>query len=268
MTNMRLIYENAAKTTNTITASTTAGTLSTANLQNDDKKSVWRATTTSGTLTAIWTAAQTINAVALPFCNLTSSATMRVRGYTNLADGSPAFDTTALACCAYVAGAFKNTGVAYFDRGGGVYVSLFFTGSAVKKLVIDLADSTNAAGYIEAGCLVIGDYWQPDYNPDWGLGIGWKDLSTHERSDNGSPKTDIKPRHKTISMSLSSMSETDKTTMLGIMRNWGVSNPIYFCLFPDAPTQDNQIYGKLSQLGQLSFDFINRYKTSIEIEEI
>lgn len=266
--NIRLAFNNAAKTA-TLTASTTAGTLEASNLQNDEKTSIWRSTATTATLTATWSDAQSVTMVAIPFCNLTSSATMRVRGYTNVADGSPAFDTTALACCAYAAGTFKQIpGAAQFAYGGGVYAVLFFTGAAVKKIVIDLADSTNPAGYIEAGCLFIGDSWQPEHNPDWGLGLGWADSSIHTRNASGSQKTDVKCRYKTLSMSLSSMSEADKTTILGIMRNYGVSNPVYFCLFPDTPTQDNQIYGKLSQLGQLSFEFVNRYKTGIEIEEI
>lgn len=78
MSNMRIVYDNVVSRA-VLAASSTAGALAVANLQADDKSSVWRAMGTTARLTATWSAAEPIAAVALPFCNLSPTATMRVR---------------------------------------------------------------------------------------------------------------------------------------------------------------------------------------------
>ena len=78
MSNMRIVYDNAADRA-TVTASSTAGALVVANLLTDRKSDVWRATGPAASIYAAWPAAEAIQAVALPFCNLSPAATMRVR---------------------------------------------------------------------------------------------------------------------------------------------------------------------------------------------
>ncbi|PIG31051.1 hypothetical protein CLU93_5403 [Janthinobacterium sp. 35] len=78
MTNLRIIYDNAADRA-ALTASTTAGTLGVANLQNNRKGRPWRATGTTARLGATWAVPERIGGVFLPFCNLSPTASMRVR---------------------------------------------------------------------------------------------------------------------------------------------------------------------------------------------
>nr|WP_314606570.1 hypothetical protein [uncultured Janthinobacterium sp.] len=78
MANLRIIYDNAADRA-ALTASTTAGTLGVANLQNNRKGRPWRATGTTARVAATWAAPERIGGVFLPFCNLSPAATMRVR---------------------------------------------------------------------------------------------------------------------------------------------------------------------------------------------
>src|SRR5438874_12331165 len=98
MPNIRVIYNNAADRA-TLTADTTAGSLAVTNLLSDIKSAVWRATKTSGTITATWTKAEPIGGVILPFCNLSSEALVRVRGYANVNDTTPLFDTGNIQAC-------------------------------------------------------------------------------------------------------------------------------------------------------------------------
>src|SRR5687767_14928297 len=97
MANLRIVTENIA-TSATLSTSTTAGILVANNMKTNVKSQVWRATTTSGTITATWASPQQVACVALPFCNLTSTATIRVQGTLS---GGAVFDTTALPACAY-----------------------------------------------------------------------------------------------------------------------------------------------------------------------
>jgi len=79
MPNLRIVSDNAIARAAALVASTTAGGLAAANLAIDKKSSVHRATDTSVTYTASWPTAEPLGCVALPFCNLSPTAQMRVR---------------------------------------------------------------------------------------------------------------------------------------------------------------------------------------------
>jgi hypothetical protein len=277
MSNLRIVFSNAANRAATLAAADEAGVLVAGNLLTDIKSHVYRSTGTSSTLTLTWANAETVRCVALPYTNFSSSATLRVRGYTNAADPDPVFDTTALDCCPYTAASvfgwdINAPGVANFGYGGAVYAGLWFAGGSVKKLVIDIDDAANAAGYIEAGRLIVGDYWEPDYNADYGLQIGYKDASEHKRNEAGDLMTDVRPRAKTLTFGLSQAPPADRKKIMRILRGNGKPWPIYISVFPgnaDADLeQDHQIYGKLSDLSAITLANFELYASTIAIDEI
>jgi hypothetical protein len=142
---MRILYDNAADRA-TVTASTTAGTLVAANLKTDIKSSVWRSTAIPAAITLIWDDAEVCNAAILPFCNLTATATLRARGYTNAADPSPAIDTGALPGCAYAPFGMWDwgvdaLGVNAYSYGNGTY-ALTWDGSTLG-IVGDVSGTSN-----------------------------------------------------------------------------------------------------------------------------
>lgn len=275
---MRVVYDNAAKRTGvSIAASTTAGTLIAANLLTDNKAEVWRSTATSATLTQTFTSPELISCVALPFCNFTAAATMRVRGYTNIADPSPAFDTGNVLCCPPASlgnwtWAGLPLGVNSFIYGGGAYGVVWFTVAAVQKLVIDIIDTTNTEGYVEAACLVTGAHWTPDRNAEYGAEASFKDLTNNYRTDSGSLRSDIGTRHKTLKFDLKVMTPQDRATFWRIVKGAGLSIPIFISLFPensDAELEQNhQVYGKLSSISSIMAASYNIYSAPCEIEEI
>ena len=280
MSNLRILYNNLVDNGSVLSASTSAGSLLPANLQTNIKSQVWRSTATSATLTAVWQIAQAVNCVILPFTNLTNAATMRVRGYANITDvvgtATPTFDTTALTCCPYTSAAAFGwdtnvPGVANFGKAGGVYAALFFTGVASKKLVIDLVDTGNAAGYLEAARLLAGVYWSPVNNADWGIQCGFKTNSVHIRNDAGDLLTDVRAISKTISFNISMAPPADREVFMKIMR-LNISNPLYISFFPGDTDknfeQDYQIWGKLSQQSLLSLVKYSQYSSSISVDEI
>lgn len=79
MANLRIVTDNAVGRAASLVASSTAGALAVSNLQVDRKSSVWRAASTAAGLVLRWDDPEEIGAVALPFCNLSPTATMRVR---------------------------------------------------------------------------------------------------------------------------------------------------------------------------------------------
>lgn len=280
MSNLRIIDYNAANIA-TISTSTTAGTLVAANMLTDIKSQVWRSTGTSAAITATWTAGQSIDSVILPYSNLTKDATMRVRGYANSTDvvgvATPLFDST-LYCCPYTSASIFGwdtniPGVDNFGYGGAVYASAFIGAEAlIKKIYIEISDTTNSSGYIEVGRIVIGNYWEPTYNSDYGLSLNYEDRSSHNRNDGGDLMTDIQTRSKTITFSLSQFNASDREKLMKIYRSNGTSTPVYISFFPEDTDknleQDYQIYGKFDNLPPMALQWIDRYSVSLTIKEI
>lgn len=292
--NLRIIYQNIADTA-TLTASSTAGTTSVNNLKKDSKASIWRSSTSSTSsvkvnLVATFTSS-IIGGVILPFCNLTSAATIRVRGYTGTAPtlggtvdvptitavGTLIFDTGNVLACPYQplglwAWGSIPLGVNSYAYGGGTYGRVWFPPLACTSIVIEIID-TNTAQYIEGARLVIGSYWSPKFNTSYGLSTSMKDTSTHERSESGNLVTNRGISYNTLNFDLTWLTPADRLEFTRIVKGNGLPKPLLISLFPDNSTdyvkeQVHQIYGKLSQLGSVSHPMYEMYSTQIEIEEI
>lgn len=277
MNNLRIVYDNAAGRTATLVASSTAGSLVASNLLTDIKSLTWRATGTSATLTATWAAAETIGVVALPFCNFTSGATIRVRGYTNVGDPSPVLDTGTVSACVSVPAGLKGWGTAplgvnAFAYAGGAYACVWFAPTSVKQLTIDLADSTNPAGYVEVSRLVTGNYWSPTYNADFGASITAQDASKPFRNDAGDLLTELGTRYRSMNLNLSYMPATDRSALMNIFLGNGLAMPVFLSLYPQssdaALEQTHQIYAKLSAVGVMTAQVANTYSAPIVLDEV
>jgi hypothetical protein len=274
MPNLRIIYSNAVARNLSLVASSTAGSLAASNLLTDIKSQVWRSTSTTASLTLTWTNAETVGGVALPYTNLTPTATIRVRGYTNVGDASPAVDTGVVSACSYTPWTLGllPSGVNGFAYGVGAYACAWLAQTAVKKIVIDIVDSANTAGYIEAGRLVVGNYWSPAVNANLGAALTMLDTSKHLRNDAGDLMTDIGTRARKISVSLDNMVESDRIQFMNILRGNGMPNPIFFSLYPSSSSPDqeqsHQIYCKLSAIGAIVSSKYALYTAPLELEEV
>jgi hypothetical protein len=275
--NLRVVYDNAAERLSSIVASSTAGSLGVNNLLTNTKAEVWRSTSTTASLTIEWATGELISVVALPFCSLSSAATMRVRGYTIKTDVVAALDTgIKMACPASQFGELDwgnlPLGVNSYAFGGAAYGVIWFPVGAYEKIVVDIADTLNPLGYIEVSKIVTGAYWSPVINTEYGVQVGVQDNSRHERSDAGDLRSDRGVMFKTLSFDLSLMPAGDRNIMWNIIRGKGMSRPVFVSITPEATDsmeeQIFQIYGKLSKQGAIKYQFMNQYSTTIEIEEV
>lgn len=276
MPNLRIIYDNAADRA-VLSASSQAGALGPANLQRDGKSSLLRSVGTDLTITAVWPAPEIIGGVALPFCNLTPLALMRVRGYIEPSDATPAFDSGIVPACEYARlgmwdwGAI-SLGVNAFSYGGGTYARCWVPMRSIKKLVIDLADSGNPAACIEVTRLVTGAYWSPEQNASYGAGITPVDTSSQYRSDAGGQKVARGAVYRKLSLSLDHMTPLDRAELWRIVHGSGLSRPLFVSLYPDNDDveleQAHQVYGRLANLAAITTPSFQAYATNIEIEEL
>lgn len=275
--NLRIIYDNVVDSA-TLTASTSASGLPVTNLQKEQKGYVWRSTATSATITATWTTSQALGGVALPFCNLSNTATIQIKVYTNAGDASPVLDTGVKSAAAYTPtdlwGGLSSiaTGVNAYNYGGGTYARSWFAETTGKKLEIIISDTSNPSGYIELSRVVCGKYWAPEFNTSFGLSIGYVDTSEQIRTESGNLITSNGTVHKTMNFELAWLTDTDRARMLSILRGNGLRKPLFISLFPDdddvTKEQNFQIYGKLSNLAQVTHPIYTIYSSSIDIQEI
>jgi hypothetical protein len=293
--NLRVIYQNLADSA-TITASSTAGIGTPAtNLTKDTKSLVWRSATSSTTSPkanlVVTFASNIIGGVILPFCNLTSAATIRVRGYTGTAPtlagtvdaptvaatGTQVFDTGTVLAAPYQSAAetgtlaVSNNSYAY---GAGTYGRVWVpTPAACTSLLIEITDTGNADKYIEISRLVIGPYWTPKFNTSFGLSTSFKDLSTNSRSESGDLITNRNVRYRCMNFDMQYLTPDDRTSFTKILKGIGLAKGLFISLFPDNSEDWNkehshQIYGKLSQISDINHPLFGVYSTTVDIEEI
>lgn len=273
MPNLRIIHDNAADRS-TVSASTTAGALAAGNMLTDLKGQLHRSTGTSVTYTLTWPSFETVAGAALPACNLTADATIRVRGYDAAVGGELLADSgVQYACPGQVLGLWDWTGPINgnaFAYGGAAKAVCWLTDHyAVKRLVIDIEDAGNPAGHIDCARLVVGAYWSPEYNADYGATTGINDASQNARNDAGDLLTDRAALSETLQINLEMMPPADRARVNQIMRSSGTARPVLVALIPsDADPllqQDTLIYGKRQNAG-ITFDYFNAFGTSITVE--
>jgi hypothetical protein len=277
--NLRVIYQNLTDlSTTVITASSVANATTTpaANLQKDAKSLVWRtaANTNNATLTVSFGNTKIVRGVVLPFTNLTTTARITVTptGGTN---------TTAISnilACPYAQADlwdsnYLPTGANSYAYGSGTYARAWFpVAQTCTGLTINLSDAnvTN----IEASRLIIGDYWSPTYNTSFGLTSAPRSLSSTMRTESGDLVTNRGTQYNSMSFDLTWLTPSDRTIFTKILRSNGINKPLLISLFPDATSDDYdkeqtyQIYGKLSQLSNITHPMFSIYSSKIEIEEI
>ena len=276
--NLRIIYNNIADNTTTLVAINSDTGYSISNTKKDTKGLVWRSTSgnTSSTIDLSWNTSQSISSVVLPYTNLSSTATIRIRIYSDSLFANVIYDSgTSLAVLAvlpnYNAGI---TGVNYrYSFGGGSYVRKYIPQiDNCKALKIDIVDTNNTDGFLEISRIIAGTYWSPKYNTEYGLSVGISDSSNKYRTQTGNLITDIGTSSKTLSFNLSYMDNNDRDVLFSIIKSIGTKKSIHISLFPeDSDTTKEliyQVYGRFSDLATISNPMYSMYASTVNVEEV
>ena len=275
MPNLRIVSDNALERAATLTASSEASAaMSAAKLRIDDKDTLWRATGTTATLTLTWAAPEAVACVALPFCNFSPTATIRVRGYADSASTVLAFDTGPQPACPAPAARLRGWTAAQaasaYAYGGGALARAWFPEAQVRRIVIDLADPNNLQGYLEAACLVVAPYFSTKYNAS-DLSMTWVDTTDLYRKASGAQGADQGFKFRRLSIDLSLMPPADRAVANNILRQ-SRALPILVSLFPGssdfALENDNTAYCRRPDDSEMTTRFALAYSTTIKIEEI
>jgi hypothetical protein len=306
--NLRVIYQNIVDMAGTtITASSVASSTSTpiSNTQSDIKSRVWRTTTATNTIcnaafVVTSSNAIAISAVVLAFCNLSSVATIRVRGFTGTTpvlgatvDTAPTVTTTGATTIfdtsnigTYLVAPYQGLGdwnwgsnpngsSAYTNTRvyGRIWIPDAYTNLMCTSFVVEITDTNCPDKFIEISRIIMGSHWSPKYNTSYGLSSTIKDMSTTSRTEAGDLVTFIAPYYNTLTLDLKYLTKDDRTTLFKIIKAAGIRRAFYINLFPNnsddfGKEQIYQCYGKLVTIPGLTHDMFDIYSSQIEIEEI
>lgn len=270
MSNIRIIYDNAADRAVTSTSATMSNLPGT-NMFTDIKGQVCRSTGTALTITQTWTNAETLNGIILAFTNLSATAIMNVKAYTNAADTAPIYDVSNNCAQGSVS---SLSGVNSFAYGAGVYARQWLTSTVVaKKIVITITDTNNLAGYIEIGRLVVGNAFIPSFGVEQdNTSFTMVDSSEHTRTESGDMFVTVKPRYRKQQLSMPSLNKVDQSKMWKILFNNGMVKPLFISLHPnntDAELEQiHMLYGRLVTSPGMGTPYWNYKSATLDIEEI
>ena len=270
MANLRVIYNNLADAATIVASTTSAGSVD--NLKNTQKTSIHRSTGATITYTLTWSTAQSVSCVALPATNLQAGDTIKVLVYTETADATALYESPVLqACTGRVTALYNKTSTPTyvdFGFGGATKTSVWLPSTyQVKKVVITLTSTSVAQ--IDCARIICGTYWQSTRQVNNGIQLGYEDLSEITTTRSGNTYEDRKPISENMQFDLEYLSDTDRQQLQQLMRSWGSSALMYFCVFPDNTnpeiTQSYSIYGR-SNSNNLQYQFFSYYNTNLDIK--
>lgn len=142
--------------------------------------------------------------------------------------------------------------------GGYRYWTPYFARSLIASFQFDISD-TNSAGYIEVGRLILGDYFEPAANADYGLRLGWRENTEQEEMDGGSLPSDGRVPRRAATGTFSDLSEAERSAWFEITGYVGKRKPFLASFQPGAGGKLERDFtiprAKFDQLPDLSWDY-------------
>lgn len=302
LNNLRIIYNNLIDLpTTTITASSSQASNPVSNLKVEQKSRTWRSSPTGTSTTVVRAyllvdlgAANTyqVGGLVLAFTNLvTTGVTLTATGYSSPPSFSGTVDNPSVTGGSSTGNlgttstgapwntlALPNWGnvsnlAAY---GKSTYARVWFNNVTPPRYILITIQETRASGvahFIEVGKVILGPRWSPTHNTSFGLSAGFKDLSSHERTEAGDLVTSRAPYFSTLTFDLKHLTLTDRLEMSRLCLGGGISRPILVSLFPDNSAnweveRAHMLYGKFSQLPGVNYFAPDLFSTQLELEEI
>jgi hypothetical protein len=265
--NLRIIHTNLADIA-TLAASSSVGDYVVDSIKKDSKSLVWRSSSGTASISGTWQTPQSISSLVLPYTNLVTTAQIRFRLYSDVGSTLLIYDSGTKSDEIIPHG---NTLISQYAYGGGSYAAIYFNKvSNCRSFTLDVISA--AQNFVELSRIIIGDYWSPKYNTEFGISVELQDSSTEIRTDSGDLVTEAAPTNKLLSFSLNYMEKEDRDTLFGIARNVGRYRSIHVSIFPEDEDKQkeclHQVYGRLVQNVTITHPMYTIYATSLSIQEV
>lgn len=164
-------------------------------------------------------------------------------------------------------------GASAYAFGGGACARLWLP-SAVQAytVTVDIVDTGNLQGYLEASALVVGAYWESATNFDYGASARLIDTSKSSRNDAGDQITDTGTVSRALKIPMSKLAPADQTTLWNIMQACGTHYPVFASMFPgnaDLTLEArHQVYGKFQDLPEMELPYFNLGSATFQVESV
>lgn len=274
MNSLRFLTDNAALRS-TLSCGVTNSSFPITQLLKDTKSDFWRTTSTSAQIIATFANPETVSCVAIPINNFTANATLRIRLYSDVGGTSLLLDSASAACIPTreYPPAHEILGSSGFQFGFGRYATHYFIETAnVHHIKIDVVDSGNPQGFLEAAFLVIGKHYALEKNFDLGATVGWKSGTQLSNNDAGDNLVASSWKRKAITFDLSSASSSERNGFFNIFLGNGAEYPIFISCFPENTSLEKEeqftIYGRLASESEMKLTTCSRFTTSLQINSL
>lgn len=258
-----------------VAASSEEGLLTADHVQTTRPDQVWRATgATAEYLTWDFGEDVIVEALALVAHNLSASATLRLRLGTSEANvtAAPGFDSG-------VVSAWPTSGKPD-DLDWQAYFSLVLADNSTGYRYgrVDIADPSNADGYVQAGRLFVGPAFVPAINVDLNPSLGLVSPDEVGRTAFGHAFGDNRgPAARLMQLPMSALDEDEMgNEMFELQRYCGLSKDFALCLDPAATTRFHRysMQARFSSLNSFTAQpawnasGIQVWQTTLAIEEV
>lgn len=157
-----------------------------------------------------------------------------------------------------------------YAYGGGTMARFWFTSQQAYGMVVDVTDTSNAQGYLEAAFLLAGPTWTPKYNAS-SLSTAIADTTVIYRTEAGDQMADAGIIYNKMRFSLDAFPASDRATFVNMVRN-SRARPIFISVFPEstdyALERDYSIYARRPQDSEVSVQYSTAYNTTVELEGV
>lgn len=278
MPNLRVISSNAVDAA-TLTSADFLSTLPVTNLQVEGRARVARTTNATGTKTinGNFAGSTLCSALVLYGHNLTGTATWRLRLYNGVNQtGTVVYDSTTLTPLTVTGWGSFQWGVEPW--GSGVFADwqqpfyvLWYAPVYALSFRLELVDTLNPAGYLQASRLIIGRYLSPFYNADYGLTLAWETNSEQRRTLGGSVRTDRRATFRRVSFDLSALDISERALWLDLARSSSLHRELFISIYPESGGEierDHTLLAKFTQASPTTLPTPNRWAQKFELTEV
>lgn len=199
-------------------------------------------------------AAQSIGVVALIAHNLSAgTATVRVQGSSSATQSPSLYDSAAQAAYA------------------GADYAITFPPVAARYWRISIADTANAAGYVQLGRVFIGPRFKPTWGASFGAAVSVGSNSVMTQASGGDKFPRKRKTWRAWKVDCNFLSDAEAYgTLLGILRSHDITDEFYF-FFDDGDTLyrgDRHVLCSVRQLPPIAHPYVDLNSVSLELEEL
>lgn len=279
MSNIRIVSTNDADAALLNSGDFLPG-LPVTNLQIEGRARVARTANAVGekNINGSWASAKIVSAAVLYGCNFSSAATIRLRLWSGENQtGSLMYDSGEVP-------ALYSLGWGQFRWGLNGWGSTVFKGwasafsvhwlpqaIAAQSFRITFRDELNPASYLQMKRLLVGAYFEPLVNVEYGLELGWAEDSTQTRTLGSTLPTDRRGQWRVMSGNLGGLSSGERAVFFEMTRELGLFREFFISVFPEqggATERDYSMLCKFDQLPRIGLPSYNRFSGAFSIVEV